>query len=124
MKKVIVMLTVVFMAVSAKAQLADTKWKGAIFAPSQLPMILTFKKDTLAMTTPDGAPFETMSYTVKDDVITLKKLSGQSPCSVNGTFTVKYTLKTDKLTIIPLTDDCERRSAAWGNEPFDKVTVK
>ncbi len=73
------------------------------------------------MTAMDGNQLDSMSYTVKGDTILLKKLSGGSPCDLDSTFKVKYTINDDKLSITPLTDDCEGRQRAWQKQPFTKV---
>lgn len=59
-----------------------------------------------------------MVYTVKDSVITLKKVSVNSSCGENQ-FTY---YKGDHLIIKNLKDTCETKSEAWLDKPFDKVT--
>ncbi len=121
MKNVIFVLMLLVTTVSAKAQLNGTKWRGNVNAPEDITVLLNFQKQTLEMTAMDGNQLESMSYTVKGDTILLKKLSGGSPCDLDSTFKVKYSIKDDKLSITPLTDDCEGRQRAWQKQPFTKV---
>lgn len=121
MKNVIFVLMLLVATVSAKAQLNGTKWRGNVNVPENVTVLLNFQKQTLEMTAMDGNQLESMSYTVKGDTILLKKLSGGSPCDLDSTFKVKYTINDDKLSITPLTDDCEGRQRAWQKQPFTKV---
>ncbi len=121
MKNVIFVLMLLVATVSAKAQLNGTKWRGNVNVPEDVTVLLNFQKQTLEMTAMDGNQLESMSYTVKGDTILLKKLSGGSPCDLDSTFKVKYTINYDKLSITPLTDDCEGRQRAWQKQPFTKV---
>ncbi len=121
MKNVIFVLMLLVTTVSAKAQLNGTKWRGNVNVPENVTVLLNFQKQTLEMTAMDGNQLESMSYTVKGDTILLKKLSGGSPCDLDSTFKVKYTINDDKLSITPLTDDCEGRQRAWQKQPFTKV---
>jgi hypothetical protein len=121
MKNVIFVLMLLVATVSAKAQLNGTKWRGNVNVPEDVTVLLNFQKQTLEMTAMDGNQLESMSYTVKGDTILLKKLSGGSPCDLDSTFKVKYTINDDKLSITPLTDDCEGRQRAWQKQPFTKV---
>lgn len=121
MKNVIFVLMLLVTTVSAKAQLNGTKWRGNVNVPEDVTVLLNFQKQTLEMTAMDGNQLESMSYTVKGDTILLKKLSGGSPCDLDSTFKVKYTINYDKLNITPLTDDCEGRQRAWQKQPFTKV---
>lgn len=121
MKNVIFVLMLLVTTVSAKAQLNGTKWRGNVNVPEDVTVLLNFQKQTLEMTAMDGNQLESMSYIVKGDTILLKKLSGGSPCDLDSTFKVKYTINDDKLSITPLTDDCEGRQRAWQKQPFTKV---
>lgn len=109
-------------AAIAKAQLKDTKWAGELYVPNETKVILDFKKDTVDMFIVDqGFVGETMTYAVKDSVITMKKTSGNSPCNEGDVFTVKYVIKDDKLFISNLLDPCDARRQAWTNEPLIRV---
>jgi hypothetical protein len=119
-----VLLCVVFMivATAAKAQLANTKWSGLMNVPTQQNVILDFKTDTVKMILPDNDGYvgETMLYSVKDSVITLKKVDGNSPCDQSA-FTLTYAIKGNQLFVKTLSDVCEDRKNAWPATPFIKV---
>jgi hypothetical protein len=120
--KALVILTLLFsLTLSANAQLNNTNWKGTIMAPSEVNVVLQFKKDTLNIViagTDDV--IESMKYSVKDDVITINKIAGGSPCSNDVTATIKYDIKDTTLVLVPLTDPCDERKNAWPPEGFIK----
>ena len=121
MKTFLLSIILLTMLTVSKAQLTNTKWTGTMYIPTDAQVTLSFKKDTVDMIINENDYVgETMSYMVKDSVITLKKLSGNSPCS-SGTFTVKYFIKDNKLFIEPLKDPCENRTHAWPQTGFTKV---
>jgi hypothetical protein len=64
---------------------------------------------------------ETMTYSVKDSVITMNKTSGNSPCNIGDEFKVKYVIKDGKLFISNLSDPCDARTQSWNKEPFTRV---
>lgn len=64
---------------------------------------------------------ETMTYTVKDDVMTWKKTSGGSPCDAQASGHCRYTIKNDELTLTVIQDDCEARANSLPGTPFKKV---
>lgn len=118
------MFTILSMACSlAKAQFADTKWNGALAVPDTTGVILDFKKDLMTVIVDQsGEVLETMSYTVSADTLIFKKVSGQSPCSESSLSKLRFTIADNKLTIIPVSDDCQVRADAWTKQPFVKVT--
>ena len=106
---------------TASAQLTNTKWKGAISAPTEVEVVLQFKKDTLniVIAGTDNV-IESMKYSIKDDVITINKISGGSPCNNDVSATVKYIIKDKSLILVPVNDPCEERKNAWPVEGFIK----
>ncbi len=89
--------------------------------PGDLPVVLDFKTDTLNLVDKqDGKVFESMTYKISGDIISLVKLSGNSPCDVGFKATLKYAIANNKLTITVITGDCEGWAAAWPDEPFKK----
>lgn len=89
--------------------------------PTLTVVTLTFKTDSLILRLDEsGTIGETMSYVVKDSMITIKKISGGSPCS-NDVFTVKYKIINDQLFITTITDPCEQRKDSWPKEPFYRI---
>jgi hypothetical protein len=106
----------------SKAQLKNTQWKGKMSVPSETTVILDFKEDSVDMIIVDNEMVgETMTYSVKDSVITMKKTSGHSPCNVGDEFKVKYLIQDDKLFISNLSDPCDARIHCWSDEPLIRV---
>jgi hypothetical protein len=81
MQKIIFSLLILIASTSVKAQLANKKWVGTLQLDQAIDVLLDFKKDTLdAISTADGQTLETMLFTVKGNILTLKKVYGQSDC--------------------------------------------
>lgn len=123
---VIVLSTVAAVALRAQAQnpLAGTAWQGQAYAPNEVTIILHFKADSVSMfIVPEMILGETMAYTVKADTLTLRKISGNSPCDTQGIGTLQFTIRNDDMTLKSLADDCPARKVAWGEKPFRKVAV-
>jgi len=122
MKTFFTLTMLIFTAVIARAQLTNTKWQGKLKVPDETSVILDFKKDTVNMIIVDyDMVGESMTYSVKDSIITMKKTAGHSPCNVDDVFKVKYKIKDDKLFISNLTDPCDARVESWSTEPFIRV---
>lgn len=106
-------------ATNVFSQLTDSKWKNYMNVPDPTECILQFKKDTLVMIiVADGSVGETMKYSTSNDTLKITKLSGFSPCSEGVTGLYRFTIKDEKLTIVPLSDDCNDRSAAFKPEAW------
>ena len=122
MKKTILFsLLILFSAAVVNAQLTDTKWRNIMNIPDPYETILQFKKDTVILTiAADGTTIETMNYIVSKDTLKLLKLSGMSPCADNITGLYKIEIKDDKMTIVPISDDCSERANAFKPEPWVK----
>jgi len=118
MKTILICLVLVSASLISKAQLANTKWNGTMMVPSETQVTLAFKKDSLYIVINDE-PVESMTYSVKDSLITAKKVDGKSPCNTNA-FTLKYTINGDKLFIKDVADTCDPRLNAWTANPFTK----
>ena len=128
MKRLLVSLLLTLAAVTLHAQaqnpLAGTAWQGQAYVPDEASIILHFKADSVSMfIAPDMILGETMAYTVKADTLTLRKISGNSPCDTRGIGTLQFTLKNDDMTVKSLADDCRARKVAWGDKPFRKVAI-
>lgn len=122
MKKLILMAFALgFIALSAQSQLADTKWKSSMNIPNPVECLLQFKKDTLIVlvAADPSMVVETMTYKLKNDTLTIYKVSGTSPCTdTPGLY--KWVLKDEKLFITPLSDECEDRANAFTPEGWIK----
>jgi len=128
MKRILVtglsMLCAVTLHAQAQNPLAGTAWQGQAYVPDEMTIILHFKADSVSMfITPDMILGETMAYTVKADTLTLRKISGNSPCDTQGKGTFLFTLKNDDVTLKSLADDCPARQVAWSDKPFRKVAI-
>ena len=121
MKPFIIIAAFFMLTITANAQLINTNWKGTIMAPSEVNVVLQFKKDTLNIVVAGtGNVIESMKYSVKDDVITINKIAGGSPCSNDVTATIKYAVKDTTLILVPLSDPCDERKNAWPPAGFSK----
>ena len=91
--------------------------------PDPYETILHFKKDTAILTlAADGSLIETMIYSVSKDTLRLTKVSGLSPCTDNaGLYRIQIT--DDKLTIAPISDDCNDRANAFKPEPWTREKI-
>ena len=124
MKKTFACIVIFVLLSSAiNAQLTDTKWRNFMNIPDSYETIMHFKKDTAILTLlADGSIVETMSYSVNRDTLRLTKISGLSPCNDNaGLYRIQ--LKDDKLTIAPLSDDCNERANAFNPEPWTREKI-
>ena len=109
MKKTFLIFCIAFMAIASHAQFAHTTWKGAIKGDAAQAAVLKFSKDTLVLAKPNGEVIETMKFSVKNGVMTLKKISGQSDCDnvAIGKYTATVTGKSLALTVTA--DACQDR---------------
>lgn len=120
--KEIVFVFLAFTSVTVNAQLKNTKWKGTIQADNNMNVILNYKTDTLNVSNADdGSNIETMTYTVKDSVVTLQKVYGQSNCDGIGKGKYNFDIKNDLLYLKLLSDSCSDRSGALNNSTWMKT---
>jgi hypothetical protein len=102
----------------ATGALENTRWKGIINAPGPVKATLEFHKDTLLLTY-QGEVIETMNYQTDANTLTLKKLSGGSPCgSEAGQY--KYSINKDLLVFSLIKDECNARSSSFSVEGYEK----
>ncbi|WP_461453491.1 hypothetical protein [Mucilaginibacter sp.] len=118
MKTFLISLVLISGSLISKAQFANTKWTGTMMVPSEQQVELSFKKDSLYINI-EESPVESMTYKVKDSLITVNKVDGKSPCEL-GPFTLKFSLQGDKLFIKDISDSCDERKNAWTSDPFTK----
>ncbi len=111
-----------FVAFSAEAQLANTKWSGVLNVESGVPVTMSFSADSLEVfAEEDGSLVEVMKYTYADDVLTLQKLSGQSQCDVSTEAKYKFSLNGYIRTFEAVSDDCRERKGAIDKVPMKKM---
>ena len=128
MKGLVIILLLALPAVTAAAlaqnPLAGTAWQGQAFIPDEKTIVLSFKADSLSMfIVPHMILGESMVYTVEADTITLRKISGGSPCNAQGIGKLQFTIVKDQMTIKSLSDSCQARKVAWTDKPFQKVVA-
>jgi hypothetical protein len=116
MKKIIFFVLVCFTFISAKAQLTNTKWKATLYIPDSKDIIFDFRTDTVeAFSIEDSESLETMLYTVKDTILTLKKITGQSECDDTVVGKYKFEMKDDGMYVTMIEDNCTDRANALNN---------
>ena len=128
MKGFVIFVLFILAAVTHPAQaqnpLTGTAWQGQAYIPDEETIILYFKADSVSMfIAPHMILGETMVYTVKADTLTLRKISGNSPCDTQGTGTLQFKIEKDEMTVKSLSDDCRARKVAWIDKPFQKVAI-
>ncbi|MEP6950080.1 MAG: hypothetical protein ABI863_12420 [Ginsengibacter sp.] len=122
MKEIISIFLICLASITVTAQLKNTKWKGTIHSDNDIDVVFDYRSDTLEVTnTADSSNLETMTYTIKDSILTLQKIYGQSACSPSGTGKYKFAIKDDVLNITLLSDDCDDRSSALNNSKWVKI---
>lgn len=116
MKKMQLLAAACLLTLTLHAQLAGTKWNTRINAGELINTILDFGKDTCTLyTVADSTLIETMTYSVKDSIVTLSKVDGQSDCDAGTPATYKFKVTDNKLSLIMVSDDCSDRSSAFDN---------
>ncbi|MFD2935529.1 S8 family peptidase [Spirosoma flavum] len=104
--------TGIFAVAQAQLPLRGTRWKGVIFAPTEVKMLVTFRADTLIITTEaDNMPVETMRYQQMGDTLQLQEIAGKSPCNINitGLYRLNYVNNGEGFGLQPIRDECLER---------------
>ena len=125
MKKALAYIVIfVSLASTLNAQLTNSKWRNFMNIPESYETIMHFKKDTAILTlAADGSIVETMTYAVSKDTLRLTKVSGLSPCNGGGAGLYRIQIKDDKLSISPISDDCNERANAFKPEPWTREKI-
>jgi len=118
MKKMLFILAFSLAVAGAKAQLADTKWKMILnMGSGDTETTCTFSKDSLVVTiTSSGEHVETLSYTLKDNILTVQKANGQSDCDTSAVGKYKVDITNTDMAFVLVSDDCSGRG-----EVLDKM---
>lgn len=131
MKSIIIFLLLFLPSLSLVAQLRNSRWKGAIRGDNPRDAILDFHKDSVVLyALSDGAIIERMTCTVRDGVIALHKIDGQSDCDNSVVGKYKFEIKGGFLFIRLFADPCTDRSSAldstkWsGSKDHPEARVK
>jgi subtilisin family serine protease len=121
----LILLSVIFLDSHAQLPIRNTRWRGVVLSPDDLPVRLTFRNDTLAIITErDNRPVETMRYQQAGDTLRIQKLAGQSPCgsTVIGLFRISYINNGEGFTFQTISDDClERQNLFESKTPFTRL---
>ncbi|MCX6216331.1 hypothetical protein [Spirosoma sp.] len=105
-----------------KNPLAHTAWQGAVETSQLVNVIMRYGADTISMyTASDQQLLETMTYTMKGDTLSWKKVSGSSPCDTQAIGIYQAIIKDDQLVLKLINDECPLRSGALQPTPFKKV---
>ena len=122
MKRIIFIFLISLASITVHAQLKNTKWKGTIHSDNDIDVVFDYRSDTLDVTNiADSSNLETMTYTIKDSVLTMKKISGQSNCDTTGEGKYKFEIKDDVLYLTLISDACNDRSSALNNSKWVKI---
>jgi hypothetical protein len=122
MKQLILLIFLFTAAISAKAQLSNTNWKGTIQGDQTIDVVFHFNNDTLNVENiGDASTLEVLTYATKDSVITFQKVYGQSECDTGAIGQYKYTISKDEIAFTLVEDACEHRSSILNNSKWTKV---
>lgn len=112
MKKIIYLLAITFLTVNVNAQLTNSKWKTTLQLDQPVEVVFNFAADTLDVTnTADNSSMETMKYAMKDTILTMQKLYGQSECDTAVIGTYSCIITGDEMWLKMVSDDCYDRSS-------------
>ncbi|GAB3737632.1 hypothetical protein [Spirosoma lituiforme] len=105
-----------------KNQLANTAWQGTVETSKVVDVVLRYGADTMTMyTVADKQLLETMTYRMKGDSLTWKKVSGTSPCDTQAIGIYQVLIKNEEMVLKLLKDDCPLRAGSLLPKPFKKV---
>jgi len=121
MKKIAFCVFILIVSMSVKAQLANRKWIGTLQLEQATEVTLDFRKDTLdAISNADGQMLETMLFTVKDSILSLQKLYGQSECAESIVGKYKFAMKDDSILLQLVEDECPTRASILNKTIWNK----
>jgi hypothetical protein len=99
------------LALEQKRRLPIPKWKTTLQLDQPVDAVFNFSTDTLDVTnTSDNSSIETMKYTLKDTVLTIQKLYGQSQCDPATVGSYTCTINGDEMHLKVISDDCDDRN--------------
>ncbi|MEO6347861.1 MAG: hypothetical protein ABIO60_08120 [Aquaticitalea sp.] len=111
--------SIIFMASPKNNGLVNTSWSGIMNVPNPTPTTLKFSIDTFYVYV-DKDLIETSTYSVSNDTLTLKKVSGGSPC-MDEVGIYAYDITEDVLIIKPVSDSCDARYYALSPLGYKKI---
>lgn len=112
MKKIISVLLLSLIILGAQAQLANSKWKTTLQLDEATDVVFNFSTDTLNVTysTDTANIIEATKYTIKDTVLTIQKLFGQSECDTTAIGTYSCIVNGNEMQLKLISDDCSDRA--------------
>ncbi|MBG9376446.1 hypothetical protein I5907_09390 [Panacibacter sp. DH6] len=121
MKKLLLLALIACLGTAADAQFKNTKWKGSLQLENLVDVMFDFKTDTLeALVVADNSTLELMKYSVKDNVLSIQKISGQSDCAESAVAKYKFEMKNNELVLTVVEDECYNRSGVLNNTTWIK----
>lgn len=130
MKKILLFVYTLFFHLTTSAQLAGTKWVGTIKGDNPRKVYFNFNDGGFSVNTvSDSSMVEMMVYSVEGNLLTVKKVDGQSDCDNGSTGIYTFRTTKDSLFIKLKEDACTDRSSAldafagvkWKKHPEVKV---
>ena len=106
--------------------LNNTIWKGVMLIPDAVDVRLNFKKDSLYLTTDTGQEIGTLIFSQRGDTLTIRKVSGRSPCPEQtiGIYKIEFLENGKKIQLHGISDECEGRIGVYTLNAFEKVSDK
>ena len=110
----------------AQASVIDTKWKGTLLIPHAVDVTLTFKKDTLYITTESNEEIGTIFFTWRNDTLNIRKISGPSPCpeQAQGSYRIEWLENGNRFRLHGISDECEGRIGVFTLNTFERIVGK
>jgi len=85
-------------------------------------VVCSFQNDTMSMAYVLGKlPTDIMVYTEKDNVLSVRKVSGGVPCSDTQIGKYSYEIKNDQLFLTKIEDACAARGGADISQVFIRM---
>jgi hypothetical protein len=110
MKQKILLLLFFVISAAASAQFSNTKWKAILKPHDPVAILFSFGTDTLILSKADDGSFiESMFYNATDDIMTLKKITGQSECDTLVIARYRFVKKDNTVYLTAIADDCAHR---------------
>jgi len=121
MKKLTIILFLSLVSFTLLAQLSHSSWQGTVRGDNPRNAILNFRKDTLLLfAVSDSSLIESMTYSIKDMVLTLQKIEGQSDCDNSTIGKYKLSINGGTLIVKMISDPCADRSTALDSTKWRK----
>lgn len=114
---ILLVSTVTALAQQTENPLSKTRWKGTVNVPDPIAAIIIFDTATATIKEASSGEFiEEISYTLENNVLTLKKTEGSSPCTTNQIAKIAISIIDRQLTLKVISDECPLRGVAFNDE--------